>query len=532
MLAMTFGFVACSNEDDVVEQKVQPQTNKMIITATLDDEITRASLGAGNSVVWSENDVIVIPDKDLSKPAKVFKLKSGAGQTTATFEGDKLVDDTYDAFYGAAVDKYLPAEQVYDATKKIADAPMYASVKVNGGKVDASSVQFKNLCGLLKLSLAQKTGVSIRSIKMTAGQSLSGNFTLDTNKEIQGTKLTNPTTSVVLNCGDVGVDLSTGAKDFYFYLPGNSYTNVSFIFTTTTGTTCTKTLKSGNSIDVTPSKIKPITFSASALSFSTVVDDHESVDLDLPSGKKWSPVNMGAKNNYDYGDYYAWGEVATKTNFTQDTYVWYNTSTKKYNKYYNYKDEKNNTKSDGKSSLDSSDDAVLVNWGGNWHLPTYSDWEELRTNCFWVLTSNYNSSDPARPGCIIYKVQDEADRGKFITGKMSDSESVTSTYGKKKTYYSKDKKNLLGVVTAKTSTHIFIPFAGYYNGAQKLNVSSSNASTLFLMYWLANIDVNDENKAEYFKMSVSEMKAEKFSRWLGLPIRPILYPASNSNSSN
>lgn len=526
MLAMTFGFVACSNEDDVVEQKVQPQTNKMIITATLDDEITRASLGAGNSVVWSENDVIVIPDKDLSKPAKVFKLKSGAGQTTATFVGDKLDDDTYDAFYGAAVDKYLPAEQVYDAIKKIADAPMYASVTVDGGKVVASSVQFKNLCGLLKLSLAQKTGVSIRSIKMTAGQSLSGNFTLDTNKEIQGTKLTNPTTSVVLNCGDAGVDLSTGAKDFYFYLPGNSYTNVSFIFTTTTGTTCTKTLKSGNSIDVTPSKIKPITFSASALSFSTVVDDHESVDLGLPSGKKWSPVNMGAKNNYDYGDYYAWGEVATKTNFTQDTYVWYNTSFAKYTKYC---DDDNYGNVAKQTILDLSDDAAAVNWGGNWRMPTSDDWQELKDYCVWIYTNNYNGNNV--PGYIVYPAKVEADKG--IIELKSNEASQWYQAPSKSTYCSKDGRYGTSTFNKKNYTaelHIFIPVAGDKKGTiYEWNTKATNNQSLSVMHWLPTLNTTVEGK--YFKgVGTGTREDNKLERWYGLTIRPILYPDSNSNN--
>ncbi|MBQ1654436.1 MAG: fibronectin type III domain-containing protein, partial [Bacteroidales bacterium] len=47
-------------------------------------------------------------------------------------------------------------------------------------------------------------------------------------------------------------------------------------------------------------------------SFTTpagVLGDHYYVDLGMPSGTKWANINIGASTPYDYGDYFAWGEI-------------------------------------------------------------------------------------------------------------------------------------------------------------------------------------------------------------------------------
>ena len=99
---------------------------------------------------------------------------------------------------------------------------------------------------------------------------------------------------------------------------------------------------------------------------------HEYVDLGLPSGTKWATCNVGASKPQDYGNYYAWGETSTK-----ETYKW---STYKYGTYDDDGDYSKLTKyntSDSKTTLDLSDDAAHVNWGGKWRMPTFEQLSEL-----------------------------------------------------------------------------------------------------------------------------------------------------------
>lgn len=95
------------------------------------------------------------------------------------------------------------------------------------------------------------------------------------------------------------------------------------------------------------------------------VNDHEYVDLGLPSGTKWATCNIGASSPSDYGDYFAWGETTTK-----DTY------TKKNSKTY----EKDLSDISGNPQYD----IAHANWGGSWRMPTREEWRELIINCMWT----------------------------------------------------------------------------------------------------------------------------------------------------
>ena len=114
------------------------------------------------------------------------------------------------------------------------------------------------------------------------------------------------------------------------------------------------------------------------------------VDLGLPSGLKWATCNVGAEKPEDYGNYYAWGEVLPKENYSWATYKYANgTSNKdpKLTKYCNNTSYGDNGFTDNKTTLESEDDAAHVNWGGSWRMPTNAEWEELLDNCTWTWTT-------------------------------------------------------------------------------------------------------------------------------------------------
>ncbi len=91
------------------------------------------------------------------------------------------------------------------------------------------------------------------------------------------------------------------------------------------------------------------------------------VDLDLPSGTKWATHNVGARNYTEIGEYYAWGEIETKSEYTLD-----NSRTLGM--------DMDNYSNDiaGWSTFD-----VATTWGGSWMMPTYAQWQELFDECKW-----------------------------------------------------------------------------------------------------------------------------------------------------
>lgn len=111
------------------------------------------------------------------------------------------------------------------------------------------------------------------------------------------------------------------------------------------------------------------------------------VDLGLPSGTLWSTCNIGANSPEEFGDYFAWGETEPKQIYTWDTYKWCNDdNSEQLTKYCNNPVYGFNGFVDNLISLEESDDAATVNWGDDWCIPTYEQWQELidHTTAQWT----------------------------------------------------------------------------------------------------------------------------------------------------
>lgn len=114
---------------------------------------------------------------------------------------------------------------------------------------------------------------------------------------------------------------------------------------------------------------------------------HTWVNLGLPSGLKWASCNVGATTPEGYGDYYAWGETAPKTEYLWATYKYANGDYNKLTKYCIDASYGDNGFTDDKTVLEPEDDAAHVNWGGSWRMPTDAEWMELRARCTWTWTT-------------------------------------------------------------------------------------------------------------------------------------------------
>ena len=113
-----------------------------------------------------------------------------------------------------------------------------------------------------------------------------------------------------------------------------------------------------------------------ALSFTTL-DDHDYVDLGLPTGTLWATCNVGASTPEGYGDYFAWGETQPKDYYYWNTYQYCNGSSITLTKYCNDSISGYNGFIDNLTTLQSSDDAASTNWGSDWRMPTEEELQEL-----------------------------------------------------------------------------------------------------------------------------------------------------------
>lgn len=136
---------------------------------------------------------------------------------------------------------------------------------------------------------------------------------------------------------------------------------------------------------------------------------HEWVDLGLPTGTKWATCNIGATKPEEIGDYFAWGEVKPKERFDFLNYKYKSHETFKLTKYNTDHSEGENGFVDYKTTLDLEDDAAYVNWGGKWMMPTMVQQIELRNECYWEWTEDYNGSGSSVGFCsCIFGLQGQS----------------------------------------------------------------------------------------------------------------------------
>ena len=209
-------------------------------------------------------------------------------------------------------------------------------------------------------------------------------------------------------------------------------------------------------IDLTPNTtyyVKAYATNEAGTSYSEVMTfttletpvEYEYVDLGLPSGLKWATCNIGANSPEEYGNYYAWGEVLTKDEYTQANSLTY-----------------------GKQMDDISGtqyDAATANWGGDWRMPTHTEMTELSNKCTWEWTT--------QNGVEGYKV------------------------------------------TGPNSNYIFLPAAGYFNGA-----SFNSGSCGYSYYWSSTTDSN-AGIAYRLRFDSGSHNLSNSSRDYGYSVRPV-----------
>ncbi|MBO4263182.1 MAG: Ig-like domain-containing protein [Bacteroidales bacterium] len=101
------------------------------------------------------------------------------------------------------------------------------------------------------------------------------------------------------------------------------------------------------------------------------------VDMGLPSGVTWAEMNLGAAHPWECGDFYSWGSIATQSVYDFDSYRFFDVQNDKMTKYVASSEWGT---VDGKTVLDSADDAARQVLGSPWRIPTITDFVELIEN--------------------------------------------------------------------------------------------------------------------------------------------------------
>ena len=151
--------------------------------------------------------------------------------------------------------------------------------------------------------------------------------------------------------------------------------------------------------------------------------EHEAVDLGL--SMRWATCNLGATEPWQLGDYYAWGELQPKQDYSEEYYQHISNG-----QYQNI----------GSNICGTKYDAARATWGEQWRMPTLIDINQLMTKCTWTETtlhgtSGYTVTGPNGNSIFLPKAGKKADATPSEQGTrlyywcgMSQSATATSAY--------------------------------------------------------------------------------------------------------
>ena len=193
------------------------------------------------------------------------------------------------------------------------------------------------------------------------------------------------------------------------------------------------------------------------------------VDLNLPSGTLWAWKNVGAASPDESGLYFQWGDTQ---GYTADQ-----VGTRRGQKNFSSYGYKWNPSGDGSAFtkyktegdvLELDDDAAHANMGGDWHMPTPEQCQELIDN----TTSEWATQDGVN--------------GRLFTSKKDSSKSI------------------------------FIPAAGFASDGSLYDVGNG------AVVWSSALDTYDVYDGQYLSFSSNSVSLYGSRRYYGFSVRGVI----------
>ena len=500
-IAMLMAMASCSSSDDeVAEIKEESKLVPMTFTATQESNAeTRTALDAGSQVLWKTGDKISVFDGQGNRTFTLTEdVEDGKFSGTASSQATSFTA-VYPYTEGATLEKdgsvsgiTLPAEQTATLYSFDPKAALMMAVSTTDKKYN---LDFKNAVSLIKLQIE----FPCKKIVLTANEDIAGTGTLTYNNGAPSISFTSNQSKTITLKPATGKYLKKGDQ-YFIVVPPITLTKGFSISFHASDEYCVYTRTSTKSNTFNRSKFKHIGKFETTGIFDTsgnklgewtynsrgIVDKSQELDMGefVINGKKYRLIfaksNLTkdglATNEYDYGDYFAWG--ATEPWYSSATQTWkndkpggYTTANAPYYKGTKYAE-------DGKN-LEAADDAARQILKGDWQIPTKEIWMALEyannDQVYWGPEGNwtFNQNHDING---IYIVRNDGNDG----------------YGKL----------------------LFLPAAGYVFSTEFKNVGSIG------YYWSGTAYTNDRSYNLYCDGSHVYHHYNHYHN-IGLPVRPV-----------
>ena len=359
-------FVAASCQKENLQENTAPEGNASIFTATIEtgaDTKTTVERVTSPSVAyktkWESTDQISINGVTYTA------TPDGTDATKATFTKNPDTQNDPAGTYKA----YFPATMYNDSKATLPASYTYADGKYNMpmyAESDNTTLSFKNLCGVLAITVNGTDFTSVSSIEVSSDKQMNGEFSATSAGVLTfaSKTLTDADKKVTLTFTSAKTIAVGASATFYIPVPANTH-NPLTIKVTNGSTVKTMVTKKSGGVAVDRNTVYPITFKepttgeADVLSTAGISGNKVKWVQLWAGGPKFAEVNVGVTDGKaeSYGGYYNWGmsEVHTSSN------------------YSNYKS--------GTDPLTGADDTATKLWGSKWRMPTQTELQGLIDNC-------------------------------------------------------------------------------------------------------------------------------------------------------
>src|SRR5574344_35507 len=468
-----------------VEQPSEMQSNNQSTKTTLTSD--------GTAVLWNNNDQIVV-FAYIGEIKGIPTFETTGAIFTAGESGASV------PFTGTLASGTAPLIAYYPASNVISQAdgglwvfiPFVKTYKANsfgeganpavGYSTDGSTMNFKNICGVVKISLTGSG--TVKQIGLSSPNIIAGIGVVNPLEENPKIYMSDRgSTEVVLDCGPSGVTLSGTATDFYIAVPpasDNAQFGITVLFSD--GSSYSKVAPATTNNKFVRSKIikMPLVDPVSAGWETNVY-----VEQGINQGKgksvgsfTWAPVNCGYNaTDFKYGKMYQWGN--------------------KYGLAYNYPYGDSGTE-DNKTNNYSGENISPFITNYKRIIPTvfYSNWpKRSEINGWWGTASPYWNTknlehDPCPTG---WRIPTAAAFLDLISKALPIDDTTGPNYFLD--YYA-DISDLMhgrwfGTGTKRSSLNLFLPAAGNDQGRSDYDASGRG------YYWSATPGDDATTPAKY-----------------------------------
>lgn len=367
-------FVACSS--DITDENNKEGNDKQLMRFTATQEATQKTPDmlsrttiSERTINWTTDDKITIWDGTSKNE---FTAIPGTPATSATLTGTAKSSGTFTAVYPHSVGSNctfsgLSVSGIEIPKNQIATANSYdPAAAIMTAYTTNYELAFKNACSFLKLTTSEAYTKIV--ISVTTGY-IAGTFSI--------TDATSPTLTCTTGMPMIALKPSSGttiaAGTYYIAIAPGTFGGLKMDCYTDDNNYIERIKAS----EVTFVRNKVYNMGSTESGWTAHTDSHTSVDLGL--SVKWATCNIGAANDTEHGNRYAWAETVTKSTDHSWSDYKYGTSSSALTKY---------NATDKKTTLELCDDAANVNWGGSWRMPTQAEIQELIDNTEWRHTGN------------------------------------------------------------------------------------------------------------------------------------------------